>query len=468
MQRVSDIQLYSPVFENRPVFRSVLEENGHASVFDYAKRSSSFSTKVKKERQSQFLSSLSEHLHNLFGPTLSNVAIEELEDHYYVSTADHHGPLVHPFFFNNTLLQSLVNRSHGKKCVFSFACAGISLNNSSFPRGLFYHNRNLGEERLHFFSLQNRHHPVFGHQAYSPDTFDRIRKETENSEHKKKMLEILEKTFFNENVNKSGSIYSDQVSRGNFFLWKLLPGQEETDLVYVEQERLVAELIVKHHLEEITEINSLLFNPAWRKSYAEQFDGIIGALSRSDNKGTFLFWGIHNHKRIQLVLSGNELVNDTFGVRVPLTPAEIMIRLQQHSLMPSMALSFIVLSFYYGLTCGGGFNQVNYLTEMKRAWQNVLSEHGADQGELAGLQTDHLSADMALAFLSDGKDSVPASSVDLMLYGDDKTWDDFVGLSREVTLDQAIGVMMPEYYKITTGKNLTEKTHTIRPTLYAK
>ena len=55
--------------------------------------------------------------------------------------------------------------------------------------------------------------------------------------------------------------------------------------------------------------------------------------------------------------------------------------LRKRELMPTMALCFIVLSFYYGLRCGGGFLQPNYLTQLKEAYARFLTEIKAENSE---------------------------------------------------------------------------------------
>ena len=83
-------------------------------------------------------------------------------------------------------------------------------------------------------------------------------------------------------------------------------------------------------------------------------------------------------------------------------------------IVPSLALTFIVLSFYYGLQCGGGYSQIAYLAKMQRAYLKLLEYLGLyDEFSSAIRQNIQLlHAGLMLAELSSGK---PATTIDLIL-----------------------------------------------------
>jgi hypothetical protein len=88
---------------------------------------------------------------------------ESLSKNYAVSTAEHHGPLGHPFFFQSAILRGLVNP---EEAIVNLCTSHVSLGNSSYPRGIVFHGDGVHApaEYLHipFFSAGKRMSPVFG------------------------------------------------------------------------------------------------------------------------------------------------------------------------------------------------------------------------------------------------------------------------------------------------------------------
>ena len=123
--------------------------------------------------------------------------------------------------------------------------------------------------------------------------------------------------------------------------------------------------------------------------------------------------------------------------------------------MPSMALSFIVLSFYYGLTCGGGFLQVNYLSEMKEAYLKLLKNTGnvEEVPHIEKIITDYFCGEFTSAMMSNRKRIAKASSIDLILYGNKGTGIQLQELVGVCTLGEAIDQMMPTFYQIIYGRD---------------
>lgn len=139
-------------------------------------------------------------------------------------------------------------------------------------------------------------------------------------------------------------------------------------------------------------------------------------------------------------------------VVVALTPEAVGEALETGVLMPSMALSFIVLSFYYGLTCGGGFSQVDYLPELRDAWSALLAEMGRFDTVATSVRTDFLSSDIA-CYIAGAKteERTLATAIDLMLYSDETTARAMTDVLREMPLGVALDNLMPEFYTIVQG-----------------
>lgn len=448
------------VFQHKPVFATILREKGSSSLLQYFSENLTLPPVQNPLRQAALVNAVQKLVGKLLGQSVATSVAAQLQKHYYVSTADHHGPLSHPFFLNGTLVQALANQAAGEKNIIALACGGISLNNSSFPRGLLFHDRELREQRLPFFSLKYRHQPMYGCPAYARPAGKQLLATLNHlglpAADVETLTHFLKKTYGTENVF-APSLYADQVTITNYALWKQIPGQENTNLIYLQQEDVAVELLLTHHLQTSTIINQLIFNPDTRKVFEKYFEGIIGAFSTKDHKGTYLFWALKDGLRQPLELKNGELVTSTGDYRLELHPEAVTLALEQKTIMPSMALTFIILSFYHGLTCGGGFSQVNYLTDLRNAYEQFLKEIEAPQTEIADIQvrrTDYFSGEIILATLGNKTNRVPATSLDLILYANAGLPETLSDQAAKTSLATAIDGMMPEYYKIITGRQV--------------
>jgi len=136
-----------------------------------------------------------------------------------------------------------------------------------------------------------------------------------------------------------------------------------------------------------------------------------------------------------------------------------------------MALTFIVLSFYYGLSCGGGFLQVSYLTAMKEAYRSLRQTIGAGQIEidqLSSISADYFCGEFVLGTLSNQGRDVPATPFDFLLYANGDTAERLRDTASKRSLNEAVDQMMPELYKIVYGKatNILPPKFSYEPTLF--
>lgn len=67
---------------------------------------------------------------------MADTVVKSLSENYAVSTAEHHGPMGHPFFWQSTILRGIVNPS---EAIINLCTSHVSLGNSSYPRGLVFH-----------------------------------------------------------------------------------------------------------------------------------------------------------------------------------------------------------------------------------------------------------------------------------------------------------------------------------------
>jgi hypothetical protein len=145
------------------------------------------------QRQHELLSVMHEVTEERFGKETADSVVAQLEKHYFVSTADHVGPIVHPFFLNANLLTALAMKTHTAPTlnhVIVLACANISLNNSSFPRGLLFNTYNpethdIQPHRLSFLPSNAHSSSVYNFRPYMKEEIEKIQKRLREMEREK-------------------------------------------------------------------------------------------------------------------------------------------------------------------------------------------------------------------------------------------------------------------------------------------
>ncbi len=431
------------IFEAKPVFAHILKEKGQISLFDYFQREESY-LNISSSRKEEFLQIFEEEVSNILGGEVASRAAKDLALSWYVSTADHHGLLSDPYFFSSALVESFATESNGRSTVIALPCGGISIDNATFPRGLVCHNSLFEKIRFHIISRTISNQPVFSRLAYTENEVLSVKKEVEASSLDLKSKEkIFSKIIpiFEEALHKNFVLFSDQSTYINFHLWKMLPGLEKIDLVYIEQETLVRNILLKNHINQDTILNKIISNPKWLESFERNFNSISGAHDTKGGRGTFLFWAIDGKKRIPLDRQDSRISDIQ----------KISEGLKNRTLMPAMSLTYITLAFYYGLSCGGGFSQVNYLTEMKKAYMAMFLEMDEDNDSfdyVSSIPTDFFCGDLQLATISDGKNNVPASILDTILYGNSSFIEGWRIAVQQLNLKDAVEPLFPELYRI--------------------
>lgn len=463
-------KLKDKVLERRPVLKEILTKRGDKNLFDYAKEYISVNLNNPiRFRQEELINTFKEEVAKRLGDEIAEGAARQLENYYFVSTTDHHGPLLHPFFINGNLAAAAPYFEMADpllKYVIVLPCANISLNNSSYPRGLIFNSCKNGKitfHRIPFFPANMRLCPVYNFRPYTKEDIDRarqlLRSEISNNnlpkEEADKVSVIIDEIYDQPDVYTCDN-YSDQVTKTNFKIWKKFFGSSQDrspDLIYIEQEALVARLLMKYHLHGDTTITHILFDNAYDPLIEQYFDDIQGAFSKKDKYGTYLFWALPKGAkyRIQLWKQGNKLISEDGSYEIELTPETLEKALAAKELIPSMMLTFIVLSFYYGLKCLGGFSQVNYLTFMKNAYIKMQTERGNYRSieVCARAQTKEIGGDFSITFIKGPKgEMLPATGIDLILYGSENTWPTLMEESKTIGLDEAFNPIMPEFYSI--------------------
>ncbi len=447
------------VFEKKKNFASLYRHFGTTHWQDYIEHT--YPTSFNPSTHFiELTSTLEKLLTPLLGKEKTARATHTLLKTGFVSTCDHSGVLCHPFFSNSAYARSLTLTATDS--LITFTCGGVSLTNSSFPRSIFFHDKNLTLQKLHLQSLAGRRRSVYGLAPFSQKQITRIIEQTKHlaldESAKQKLTAFLTQLHLNQHLRET-KYFSDQLVIINDLLWQTIFGDKRGSLVYVEAEQVVRQLFLDIHLHTKTPIHSLLFDKHIRETYLSHFEGIVGAHDRTTQTGSDLFWYIDelHQTRVQLFIEEEYLVSKDHTISIPLTPEAIETHLRKYTLLPTMALSYSILSFYYGLTLGGGFSQIDYLGDMKEAWDNTFNTK-------TPIKTDVFAGEFALLGISDHIHTVPATLFDVLLYAQDPHITVNEALSN-VSIKESLDAMMDELVEIVSGTK-PELANKLIPTFY--
>ncbi|MBI2415615.1 MAG: hypothetical protein HYV33_03070 [Candidatus Kerfeldbacteria bacterium] len=462
-------QLQEAVLSKRPILREIIKKRGHKKLYEYAQEYISvYLNPPIQRRQDECIETIRIEVEQRLGSAVAQGVAEQLRKYYFVSTTDHHGPICNQSFVNANLMVStpyLEQHDPLLQYVIVLACANVSLNNITFPRGLIFNTFSQDKiqlQRLSFLPSNAHASAVYNFRSYQPVEIEKMKKLLAEKQRQQlvtksaaeKIIQLLD-DIYNQPELFDCSTYADQIVQTNFQLWNQFfssSGTKPTHLIYLAQEEIVAKLLVQYHLFEDTTIHHWLFDHDYDLLLDSYFDGIMGAFSKVDGVGTYLFWGISSDKnyRVRLWKHGDRLVSADGSVSFALTPAGLATVLANKTIIPSLLTVFTVLCFYYGLKCLGGFNQVNYLTQMKNAYIKMMTDRGNYKSieVCARAQTKEMNDGFLLAFAgAPNGDIVPAAGLDLILYGQPNTWEQIMTEAKNITLAEALNPSLPEFYR---------------------
>lgn len=463
-------RLKEKTLERKPVLSEIIRERGSKTLYEYAQGYADVNVNpLLLKRQGEFINTLKQEIKKRFGDQVAETAAEQLAQKYFVFTHAHHGPLNSRDVINAYLLMASLNMNGHEPShidhLIVLSCANISLNNVEFPRGLLAHSwggDRTVTHRLSFLPSTAHASPVYNFRSYTPADVQKIKSSIMKKVHSGEILRAQAVTLdavLDEIYSTSSALaadrFTDQVSITNEMLWQKIcahyPGRQLPSLLYLEQEWIVARLLINHHLYADTTITHMLFDPTYNELIKKYFDDIYGAFSLSQKTGTFFFWALPQGSkyRLQLWKDGRYLSTQDGSYRVALNPDALRNALERRELMPNLHLTFMVLALYYGIKCLGGYSQVNYLTFMKQAYIKLQADRGNFKSvEIATRSQTKEWAGYTLAFLGFPNHTIsPATGLDLILYGNGNMWSRLKELSEHINLAEALNPILPECYK---------------------
>lgn len=473
--------LRTAIWKRRPILGEIKQKHGWKTLHRYSQDFLDVNASpVLDTRKGELIAVAKELLTERLGEKVAEEVANQLQRCALVSTTDHHSIMWHPFWVNANIISAIPYTGKTEeelKYLVVFSFAGVSLNNASgYPRGIAFHggiNGSGNVVKLPILPDKLKMSTVYATRAFTREDLDRaqgsLQKKMKSgevvSERGAGVSALVEQYLGAEDVLK-GKDLSSQITTINYRLWPKLFHASKTaqkemtektrnipDLIYLEIETLVRELLLRHHLNTESMLGKLLFNAEWRKLALEHFDGIHGAFHKDSASGTYFFWGVDaSGHRVRLHIEGEELISHDGVIRVALTPEALRDALVARTIFPSMLLSYLMVSLYYGFKCLGGFCQVHDLTMTKKAWQTILNRLGetAETMAVEPVQTKELGGDgMVLSYFETKQGNlIPATGIDMALDDIDTSFGSFVDLSRKLVLDEAMQPMLPEMYTV--------------------
>jgi len=471
--------LKDSIWKKRPILGEIMKKHGHKTLFNYAMEFADVNpTPQFDDRKTELIKTATDLISKRLGVEIAVDAMRQLKRLPLVSTADHHGPIDHPFWVNANIITSLFhldNPKHIMQYLVVFSFASISMNNASaFPRGLLFHSEPNGAgklirlpllpDKLKMGVVYNSRGIIKSDIDNAVNQLDKLTKSNEiNPEIAKKVKELMEEYVNVEEILELPDL-NTQITRLNFRLWHDtfhktggLPTDRHNkmlDLIYLDIETLTKELLVKFHLNNNQSlIYRLLFNPDFIKLAKTHFNNIPGAFSIEEDWGTWFFWGLDEKmRRVRLFTDGQKLYSPDKSISINFEPSSLIEALEKKVIYPSMMTCYLIVALYYGMKCLGGFCQVHDLTMLKYAWFKMLNKLGfKEEAEaILPIQTKELGGDgMVLSYCKrpDNK-FVPATGIDMLLDDSDTSPNQYVELSRRVSLNDIMNPMLPEIYTV--------------------
>ena len=160
-------EMEAVVYKDKPEFGKIIETHGNETLFSYWQKNYITPKSEYGDRSTEIVDTIACIAEERLGERGHAFVEEYLKKNSFVSTTDHHHLLCHPFFINQHLVQSLIHKDRKVSTILVLGVSGISSDNSSFPRGLFYHDEQLQKQRIPLFTLKHRRLPVYALPGYT-------------------------------------------------------------------------------------------------------------------------------------------------------------------------------------------------------------------------------------------------------------------------------------------------------------
>lgn len=436
-------EMWEYVMQKVPALQKLINEFGDATLWDYANAHYTQNRAISPDRKNEFLQYVWDYTLRAHGAEVRDLTLGSLQSNYCVSTADHHGPIGHPFFFQSAILRGL---TRPKEAIVNLCTSHVSLGNSSYPRGFVLHDKkNDSYFWLPFFSAKQRMSPVFNHPGFREENVEKCIQMIANAT-KKWLLdkESSEKLFiwFKKNTLWTKIIaqktYSEQITLLNGALWNDIFWDTMPPLVTLDWEKIVCSILLEHLKKDSSILKNIVTKLSWQTDVEKYFDTISCCFNLKERTWTYLFWHINTlGERTALWRDQDMLVSADGNISVPLQPDALDHALSIGSLIPSGLLTYTTLSCYYGVTCFWWFAQWDYLPQIFKAYTQIAWEWR----EASFMHASILCEDIVL--LRDEKGNI-MTALDMLLQKDKWSPEKLLWEAKNTTLKDSIFMMLPE------------------------
>jgi hypothetical protein len=463
LQSLKEIE--QAVWRRRPILEEIVQKRSDKSLYEYTQGFIDINPVPQLEaRRPELFAVVQKLLSQRLSARVADEVVEQLKKYPLVSTADHHGPINNPFFVNSNIISGIpyVTGAPGKlKYLVDFSFASISINNSSFPRGIEFNSDIEGTVRIPLFPDKLKMGVAYSMRSYTREELDRAldnvkskERETHISKQKSDAMQDYMEKYYGDPEVLGAKDFSSQITKLNYLMWpSLFRDGEVPNLIYLEIETIVAELLQQYHFKDTESlIHKFLFDPNYYKLVLRCFEGIDGAFSVDEGRGSYMFWALDDKcRRVALHLKEGRLVSNNGEYDFAYTPEGMAKALENKQVFPGMLLCYLIIALYYGMKCLGGFSQVHDLTLTKEAWMEFLI-HLGKRGEVDAvmpMQTKEYGGDgMLLAYLPSEDQVRPAYGIEMGIGEVSQTFGDYIESAKRVNILEAVEPMMPEIYQV--------------------
>jgi hypothetical protein len=441
-----------------PSLENTIKSYGKSTIKDFILKIND--QQSKDYDQTQGLSKIIyDYVSPLLGREIALQTISAINKQKISLTANHHGVDYFAQSAQGTMLFTIMLRQQNVKqrAIPVIACANISLNNITYPRGILIYGvrKNIINEIPYKIPLFPDRYKTRAVWNIPPINKEYVKMALKNVRYLyntnmisvssyRTILEVLENEYLNEFVIGQNS-YTDQAVILNYKLWKKIfkDNLSDVNVVYLSLEDIAAKLIEIDLYKADSLLNIILFDPEVREKV---ISGLCRCKACWDSQilncdvdldrekrgvGTHFFWGgAKSGKRFSLFLKSYKensisLVgcsdNSDEIVNIPLDRDILAEKLRTKEIIPSLFLSYLVLSFARGITCVGGYYQSEYLPVMKKkiiaALKDSLS-YGHYIGSISKISASkYLSGMQAIMTKTDESSIVPAGPIEIIASG---------------------------------------------------
>jgi len=401
----------------------------------------------------------------LLGTRVADLLEEEILANPVALTTNHHGVDFFAQSVQGTLIFSLRRRRDGSpvKVVPVFACGAVPLDNLTYPQGMLVYGAKSPDlkdipRRLPVFSNRYRRQLVSVAPAIDREMLGRaehralrLRRTGEVSPRLcDTIVELLREEYGADEI-LSRDNYSDQSVALNQRLWRrlLTDERERPELVYIELEKITADLLERDLArgEGITHL--LLFDPELRGQVLNVLDdaracwnrtGLVARLTASAESsrpkisatacGTMFFWGITDSGRRVPLLLDSAAQGDARLRGIddrgrpwswPFTPDALIEGLREQRLLPSLFTCFLEVSLTRGVACLGGYHQTKYLPVIQQGIAEAMARVDCPASEITRIAAvttrGYLAGMQATMQRTDDRRLVPAGPLEIIAAG---------------------------------------------------